>query len=224
MCKRMPSAAPRLLPIPAMLPRIAAKLTVVALLAGIVWLFLSGRPIKHAPGVLAPNPPVQKNIPPQALPGIAGWNLTAVAEYHLRGRVLGTKRYRSGANSDLVPTDVAVGWGRMSDQSVLDGLAISMTNRFFFYEWRNAPPIPADEIKISAANNHIIAATDEVRRVVGSLHAGHIVTMDGYLVNALGPGGATWNSSLRRDDTGNGACELFYVRNAKAITSLAEEL
>ena len=214
----------RVLLTPAMLPRIAAKLTVIALIAGIVWLFMSGRPITHPAGVLVPNPPVQKDIPPKALPAVAGWNLTAVAEYHLRGRVLGTKLYRSGVQSELVPTDVAVGWGRMSDQSVLDQFTLSMTNRFFFYEWSVAPAIPVDEIKVSAANNHIIAATDEVRRVIGSLRLGHIVTMDGYLVNALGPGGATWKSSLRRDDTGNGACELFYVKSAKAVASLADEM
>ena len=207
-----------------MLPRIAAKLTVLALLAGIVWLFMSGRPIRHPAGVLVPNPPVQKDIPPKPLPGAAGWNLTAVAEYHLRGLVLGTKLYRSGPQSGLVPIDVAVGWGRMSDQGVLDQFTISMTNRFFFYEWSAAPAIPPDEIKVSAANNHIIAATDDVKRTIALLRAGHIVAMDGYLVNATGPGGATWNSSLRRDDTGNGACELFYVRSVKAVASLAEEM
>ena len=207
-----------------MLPKIAAKLTVLALMAGIVWLFMLGRPIRHPAGVLVPNPPAQKDIPPKALPSVAGWNLTAVAEYHLRGRVLGTKRYRSGVQSELVPVDVAVGWGRMSDQSVLDQFTLSMTNRFFFYEWSEAPAIPPDEIKVSAGNNHIIAATDEVRRAINSLRLGHIVTMDGYIVNAAGPGGATWNSSVRRDDTGNGACELFYVQSVKAVASLAEEM
>ena len=213
-----------LLSFPEMLPRFAAKLTALALVAGIVWLFMAGRPITQPPGVLVPNAPVQKNIPPMVLPEVAGWKLTAVAEYHLRGRTLGTKRYRSGASADLVPIDVAVGWGRMSDQGVLDRLSISMTNRFFFYEWHDEPPIPAGEIIVSAANNHVIAATNEVRSVVGSLRTGCIVTMDGYLVNAIGPDGGAWNTSLRRDDTGNGACELFYVQRAKAVNSLADEL
>ena len=207
-----------------MLPKIAAKLTALALLAGIVWLLMSGRPIKHPAGVLVPNAPRQKDIPLKPLPSVAGWSLCAVAEYHLRGRVLGTKRYRSGVQSEIVPVDVAVGWGRMSDQSVLDQFALSMTNRFFFYEWSSAPAIPPEEIKVSAGNNHIIAATDDVRRAISGLRLGHIVTMDGYLVNATGPAGFTWNSSLRRDDTGNGACELFYVEKVKAAASLADEM
>jgi hypothetical protein len=207
-----------------MLARIAPKVTVALLLGAISWLYFSNRPIKHPPGVLVAEAPVQTNIPPKSLPSMEGWNLTAVAEYRLRGRVLGTKRYHSGLNSSLVPTDVAVGWGRMSDQTVLDQFTISMTNRFFFYEWPDAPAIPLPEIEASAANNHVIAANDDVRRVIRSLRPGHIVTMNGYLVNANGPEGATWNSSLSRKDTGNGACELFYVESASAVESIADEL
>ena len=206
-----------------MLPRPAIRLAALTALAGLVWLFLTSRPITHPPGVLVPEAPVQKDIPARPLGQVGEWRITAVAEYHLRGRVLGTKRYRNGVQSGLVPVDVAMGWRKMSDQSVLDHLTISMTNRFFFYEWTNEPPIPPDEIKVSAANNHIIAANDGVRKVIRGLRTGQILAMHGYLVNANGPGGCTWNTSLRRDDTGNGACELFYVENARAVNSPAEE-
>jgi hypothetical protein len=46
---------------------------------------------------------------------------------------------------------------------------------------------------------------------VKRLRRGEFVAMRGYLVNVTGPNGFSWNTSLRRDDTGNGACELFYV-------------
>ena len=45
---------------------------------------------------------------------------------------------------------------------------------------------------------------------------GNSGTMRGYLVNASFPDGSSWNSSLRRDDTGNGACEVFYVQSITA--------
>ena len=203
--------------------RLLPKLLLAALFACGAWWFLSTRPLRHPPGVLVPSAPVQKNIAAKVLVGKAGWRITAVAEYSLRGRVLGTKRYYSGPQAELVPVDVAVGWGRMSDQAVIDRLAISMTNRFYFYEWENEPPIPQDEIRISSANNHVIAADDDVGKVIRNLRAGQIVTMKGWLVNASGPEGRTWNSSLTREDTGNGACELFYVESAKAANSPAEE-
>jgi hypothetical protein len=208
----------------AMLIRLLPKLVFLLLLTGAVLLFVSGRPIKHPPGVLVGDAPAQKNIPAKSLGVVEGWHLTAVAEYHLRGRVLNTKRYYNDASAKLVPYDVAIGWQRMSDQAVLDQFSISMGNRFFFYEWSDEPAIPTDEIKVSAANNHVIAANDEVRGVIRGLRRGQILKMDGYLVNANGPEGRTWNSSLTREDTGNGACELFYVESAKAVDSLADEM
>jgi hypothetical protein len=204
--------------------KLIARLTLLALLAGVLWMFWSVRPVRHPAGVLIATPPVQKDIPSKSLPAVDGWNLTAVAEYELRGRVLDTKRYRSGRTADLVPIDVAVGWGRMSDQAVLDKLTLSMTNRFFFYEWSAAPPIPQDEIERSAANNHLIAANAGVRRVIRSLKSGQIIMMKGYLVNARGPDGGKWPTSTSRNDTGNGACELFYVESASAVSSLAHGL
>ena len=110
------------------------------------------------------------------------------------------------------------------DQAVLDQFEITMGNRFFFYEWPDEPAIPEDEIKRSAANNHVIAANDEVRKVIRGLRAGQILKMDGYLVNAIGPEGRTWNSSLTREDTGNGACEVLYVEKAMTVNSLADEM
>ena len=208
-----------------MLARIATKATALLLVCGAVWMYVSGRPIQHPPGVLCPKPPVQREIPVKGLGFAEGWHLSAVAEYKIRARVLGTKRYHSGPAADLVPVDVALGWGRMSDQAVLDRLDLSMSNRFFFYEWSEEPGIAPEEAQRSAANNHVIAANDEVRKAVRSLRPGQIVTMEGYLVNALAPGGnGDWNSSLSRTDTGNGACEVFYVERMKAVDSLADEI
>jgi len=106
---------------------------------------------------------------------------------------------------------VALGWGRMSDQSILDQLEISQGNRFFFYQWPNAPPIPEREIECHASNNHLIAANSSVAHVISGLYPGEIVTMQGYLVNVTGPDGFHWDTSLTRTDTGNGACEVMYV-------------
>ena len=193
-----------------------AKIAVAVALAVAGWAWNPWRSIKHEPGVLVAAIPIQTEVGQIELPEVAGWKLKPAAEYLLRGRVLGTKRYLSGFGSDLVPIDVAVGWGRMSDQAVLDQFSLSMGNRFFFYEWSEEPAIPLNEIMRSASNNHVIAANKEVAKTIRSLVPGHVVTMRGYLVNASFPDGSSWNSSLRRDDTGNGACEVFYVQSITA--------
>jgi hypothetical protein len=188
------------------------------LAAAAVWgivQFWPGRPLIHPPGVLTAEDPVQKDCPVHSLGDFKGYRLTAVASYALRGRVLHTKHYWADGN-DLVPYDVAIGWGRMSDQSVLDHLNITQGNRFYFYEWWDAPPIPEKEITTHSSNNHVISSNSAVAHVVCSLRAGQIVFMKGWLVNVSGPDGFHWDTSTRRDDTSNGACEVFYVESASA--------
>lgn len=189
------------------------------LLAGLAWSVFSwsqSRPLRHPPGILVAAEPQQGSCEQHSLGQFKKYTLTAVATYAIQARVLHIKRYWVDG-SDLVPYDVALGWGRMSDQSVLDELRISQSNRFFFYEWQDASPIPENEIACHAANNHIIAANREVAKAVRALRAGQLVTMRGSLVNVTGPNGFRWNSSLSRADFGSGACELFYVESLQTL-------
>jgi hypothetical protein len=166
--------------------------------------------LRHPPGVRIDSQPVQTNVPARPLCRFEGYDLTAVATYAIAARVLHTRHYWADGN-ELVPYDVALGWGPMSDQSVLDQLEITQANRFFFYQWHRQPPLPPNEIICHAANNHIIAANPAVAAAVRRLRRGQFVQMRGYLVNATRPDGFHWNTSLTRTDNGNGACELFYV-------------
>ncbi len=189
---------------------------IFAVLAGAAgyWLWPQSA-LRHPPGVLIAAEPVQRLIAAQPLGDVHGFQLTAVATYVIQARVLRTKRYWADG-ADLVPYDVALGWGPMSDQAVLDRLDVSQGNRFFFYEWQNEPPIPEREIACHAANHHVIAANPQVAGVIRKLRAGQVVKLRGYLVNATKPDGFRWPTSLTRTDTGNGACELFYVEAAEA--------
>ena len=170
---------------------------------------------RHPPVVLIAAEPVQRLIAAQPLGDVHGFQLTAVATYAIQARVLRTKRSWADA-ADLVPYDVALSWGPMSDQAALDRLDVSQGSRFFFYEWQNEPPIPEREIACHAANNHVIAANPQVAGVIRKLRAGQVVKLRGYLVNATKADGFRWPTSLTRTDTGNGACELFYVEAAEA--------
>jgi hypothetical protein len=181
-------------------------------LAALFWWICPDRDLRHPPGVRIDAEPIQTMVEPQPLGQRHGYDLTAVAAYDLRARVLHTKRYWTDRD-DLVPYDVALGWGPMSDQGVLDRLEISQGNRFFFYAWSNQPPLPVSEIVCHAANNHLIAANDAVAAAVKRLRRGQFVHLRGYLVNVTGPKGFRWNTSLDRTDSGNGACELFYVES-----------
>lgn len=190
--------------------RFLKHLGAVGLLIALVWWICPPAELRHPPGVRIDAEPVQDDTPPRHLCQFRGYQLTAVASYQISARVLHTKRYWADGN-DLVPYDVALGWGPMSDQGVLDQLEITQGNRFFFYQWREQPPLPLPEIISHAANNHVIAANSEVAAAVRRLRAGQFVQMRGHLVNVTRPDGFHWNSSLTRTDNGNGACEVFYV-------------
>lgn len=166
--------------------------------------------VRHPPGVRCEDEPIQVDGPARSLGQFQGYDLTAVASYTISARVLHTKHYWADGN-DLVPYDVALGWGAMSDQAVLDQLKISQSNRFYFYQWSHEPPRPVEELATHSSNHHVIAANGEVAASVRHLRRGQFVKMRGSLVNVSRPDGFHWNTSLSRTDRGNGACEVFFV-------------
>lgn len=174
--------------------------------------------ITYPPGVLITTEPAQRNLPVETRSIAHGaYRLQPLAAFSLNGRILHRKNYRYDREAKLVPTDLALGWGAMSNQAVLDQVEISQSSRFYFYEYRNPPPIPQDEIACHSANMHIIPADAAVGSVCRSLREGELVRLEGKLVEATGPEIGTWRSSLRRDDTGRGACELFLVEKVTKL-------
>ena len=131
--------------------------------------------------------------------------------------MLAREDYRFDAESRLSPTDLALGWGRMSDSAVIGQLEIGQSARFYHYRWRGQPPIPPAEIVRSSANMHMIPANAAVARDLDRVRVGQVVSLRGRLVEAQRSDGWHWRSSLTREDSGGGACELVLV---DAITAL----
>ena len=79
----------------------------------------------------------------------------------------------------------------------------------------------ATSVSIQSANTHVIAADSSVKSVINRIRRGDHVHLKGYLVNIIGMGSGgksfSWNSSISRTDSGNGACEVFYVTEAKIL-------
>jgi hypothetical protein len=49
------------------------------------------------------------------------------------------------------------------------------------------------------------------------VRTGSVVRLEGYLVEARADDGWRWRSSLTREDTGNGACELVWVERLDVL-------
>jgi hypothetical protein len=58
---------------------------------------------------------------------------------------------------------------------------------------------------------HMIPATPLIERRLTALRPNDVVRLRGYLVEAEAPDGWRWRSSLSREDTGAGACEVVWV-------------
>lgn len=178
------------------------------------------RPITYPAGVLIESEPQQVAELNSALPLEYGaFHLKPLAYFDLDARVLHSKTYPYDRQAALVPVDLALGWGPMSDQRVLDRLRISQSMRFYWYEYQLPPPIPPDQIASHSSNVHIIPSNSQIASRCKSLRAGSLVHLSGELVEATGPGIGTWRSSLSRSDTGNGACELLYLKDIKMLTA-----
>jgi hypothetical protein len=106
--------------------------------------------------------------------------------------------------------DLALGWGRMSDEKVLESIKIKQSGRFYFWSTKRFP-IPRKEIERNSANTHIIPADEVIEDELGNIREGHIVDIQGYLVRVNAEDGWRWKSSVTRNDTGAGACEVLFA-------------
>lgn len=157
-------------------------------------------------------PPLQSDVP-SGFPALAieEARLTPLAGFSIDARVLGRQDYASGREADFSPTDLALGWGRMRDDAVVSQLQIRQSSRWYNYRWQGQPPIPPGEIAASSANMHFIPSDRATAAALRRIGTSDRVRIDGWLVEVDADDGWRWRSSLSREDTGAGACEVVYV-------------
>ena len=132
-------------------------------------------------------------------------------------RVLSREDYHTGREAEISPTDLALGWGAMADPQVYKQLSIRQSNRWYYWRYENEPPIPRREIETHSANMHIIPANKAVAQKLSKVDDNDLIHLKGQLVEVSANDGWVWRSSLSREDTGNGACELFLVESIQIL-------
>lgn len=144
------------------------------------------------------------------------FSIHTLRKYKIVCRILSKKYYSWDRESCISPVDVAVGWEKMSDNKVLKNIAISQSNRWYNWKTDNFP-IPRKEIECSSANVHLIPKDEQIEDEINNIFVGNIVKISGYLVKVTNGENWVWTSSLDRCDTGDGACELFWVEKIEII-------
>ena len=189
----------------------------VALLAGTfnAWQRWESRPVHPPDGVLAPQEPVQTDLESAGPVRHGRWMLTPRADYDITARILSREDYRFDSLAYLIPEDLALGWGPMSDNHVLAAFDISQGARFYTWRPRGPLPIARDDVISHSANTHVIPADERIRSELGRLRVGQVVHLSGTLVDAVRDDGAWLRTSLTRTDTGAGSCEVMLVETVK---------
>ena len=196
------------------LPMLRICIAALAIFAAYQMMF-SVSEVNHGPGVIAPNLPTQQELRGEAGFTHNGFNIQPLARFNIEARVLSRKNYSFDEESKLAPIDLALGWGSMSDERVLDTMEIKQSNRW--YHWRTDKfVIPRKEVIESSANMHLVPANDQVSESLDEIVKGNVVRISGYLIEAESSD-MKWRSSLTRTDRGANACELIYVQSIEIL-------
>ncbi len=186
------------------------KILFCAGLAALLWYWWYEPPARWK-GMPAAQSPVQASGSLPAPFQQGDFRITPLASYRITAVVMGADRYRFDPGAKISPLDLALAWGPMSVAGVLNELSVSQSGRFYEYRWKDEPPLDPELINRNSANTHCIPANDAIRQQLLAIRRHDLVTLQGLLVEVNFPEGGRWRSSLTRDDTRGGACELMWV-------------
>ena len=140
-----------------------------------------------------------------------GVQVVALENYEGSFRVLSREDYNLGREAEFSPMDIAVGWGDMANPQVYKQIDISQSNRWYRWSIDHEPPISLQQIATHSANMHLVPANATIASQMKKIKQDDLVYLKGSLIEIKAEDGWRWKSSLSREDTGNGACELLRV-------------
>lgn len=183
-----------------------------------------------SPAVL--NPPIQKLLQNfQIIKFVQsgyGYELTPLYEYEINGLIVSKMNYKLFSiykTASVFPMDLCLIWGSNVANRVYGNQAVKFSQdcRWCSVQWFGNISFNLGEI----SNNHLIINRKDIERKVNSLVVGDQVRLKGKLVNVkaqlISKGGSfdaediSWNSSINRQDSGAGACEVIYVENIDVL-------
>ncbi len=118
--------------------------------------------------------------------------------------------YSIDGGAFLSPVDLVMTWGRLPEEPYRSHVSYYQLTRYYFWRTGDAG-LDLRYIATHSANMHMIPSTRNLGRALAHLGRGDRVRVRGLLVDVSTAGGFRWATSLSRDDTGPGACELVWV-------------
>lgn len=197
---------------------VCALLVAVSVAALLLWFNQaeSSRAVQDDPINLSRDP-IQDDSVHEALPvlhfGKRMVMMNAKAKYTIDGQLVSKKRYSHGFMNELAPYDFALTWGDMP--KYLNQIKFSQTSRFCQYKLKKNATVDPKYMQNHTSNNHLIPASKNIKKAMRKARKGDLIRIEGHLVHVevskAGRMISSWNSSVSREDTGEGACEIIYV-------------
>jgi len=146
------------------------------------------------------------------------FELTPMARYKASVMVMSKKSYSYGWAGKVAPIDLALAWGRLTEPQYDEHIDYRQSDRWYYFEYDSESPLDGRYISNHSANNHIIPATENIHKALRSVKKKQKIVLEGFLVYLKGTYEGEkvfWNSSLKREDHGANACELFFVEKVR---------
>ena len=141
-------------------------------------------------------------------------DLVIKAEYDIRGVVKGKKKY-SDYSSQVSKYDIILVWGDLNKEKHDQHIKYSQSGRWYRYTY-NQERIEGNFIGKQSANIHLISENEEIAKKIKKIKKNDYVRIKGNLVD-VDFGDGTWETSMTRGDTGNGACEILFVKELHIV-------
>lgn len=113
--------------------------------------------------------------------------------------------------------DLCVIWGPNVSSGVYKKVNFSSDSWTCWYAWKDSST--TDNFKFTAvSNNHLLTDNNQIKATLLSAEIGDIIHFKGVLASYKNEdSGAERSTSIKRTDTGNGACETVYIDEFNVI-------
>lgn len=186
------------------------------------------------------------NLPEPIQTEASWWTVMAVhwmnvqidflAKYDISWKIISIRDYMwVDTIRELWPRDFTIWWWKMWKEEYIDKFNWNdMRDRFIYYRlkdwnedwfkesfwWDRKQPFPSLFLT-SFSNNHPIPANKKIKRLMKKIKEWDVVRLQWYLIYAHRENGNKkywrWPSSLVRDDTWGGACEIIYITDVARL-------
>lgn len=201
-------------------------IAIAVALGGYAWYLINNVGYRNSiPGL---EPPTQSETFGGVQKNVDGYSVEISFKYtySLDALVVSTKEYDgSGLADKLSPVDLGLAWGDVAANNEKVDFHWEQRGRWIYWQLDSYSDLMTvggeQNIECQVSNNHIIPATKDVKKQALKIRRGDRVRLEGYLVDvsAQRSDGAwfEWDSSTTREDTGDGACEVFYVTKVEIV-------